>query len=241
MNYQKNKNGLSKKKINKFELKSNLSKRKQKAAGYPMMDIEDQFGNTVDTKRVETREQKLANEYIQENDVVLELGARYGSVSCIINSKLNSKLKGQNQVVVEPDKRVWKALERNRDVNDCKFHIVKGFISKQKLNLKNLESCNGGYGATFVDIKETDTTEIPSFTLDEIKTKYGLVFNVLVADCEGFLERFFDENPELYAELRMVIFEADYPNKCDYDKIKKNLANSDFKEIISGKQNVWIK
>jgi FkbM family methyltransferase len=237
MNYQKNKYGLSKKKINKAELKSNQSKRKQKAAGFPLMDIQDQFGNQVDTKRVETREQKLANEYIQENDVVLELGARYGSVSCIINSKLNNMTK-TNQVVVEPDKRVWKALERNRDANDCKFHIVKGFISKQKLDLKNLESCNGGYGATFVD---TDNTEIQSYSLDEIKNKYNLSFNVLVADCEGFLERFFDENPELYTELRMVIYEADYPNKCDYDKIKKNLANNNFKEIISGKQNVWMK
>jgi FkbM family methyltransferase len=237
MNYQKNKYGLSKKKINKAELKSNQSKRKQKAAGFPLMDIQDQFGNQVDTKRVETREQKLANEYIQENDVVLELGARYGSVSCIINSKLNNMTK-TNQVVVEPDKRVWKALERNRDANDCKFHIVKGFISKQKLDLKNLESCNGGYGATFVD---TDNTEIQSYSLDEIKNKYNLSFNVLVADCEGFLERFFDENPELYTELRMVIYEADYPNKCDYDKIKQNLANNNFKEIISGKQNVWIK
>lgn len=237
MNYQKNKYGLSKKKINKPTLKSNQSKRKQKAAGFPIMDIQDQFGNQVDTKRVETREQKLANEYIQENDVVLELGARYGSVSCIINSKLNNMTK-TNQVVVEPDKRVWKALERNRDANDCKFHIVKGFISKQKLDLKNLESCNGGYGATFVD---TDNTEIQSYSLDEIKNKYNLSFNVLVADCEGFLERFFDENPELYTELRMVIYEADYPNKCDYDKIKKNLANNNFKEIISGKQNVWMK
>lgn len=240
MNYQKTKNGLSKKKINKVELKSYQSKRKQKAAGFPLMDIQDQFGNSVDTKRVETREQKLANQYIEENDIVLELGARYGSVSCIINSKLNNMLK-TNQVVVEPDKRVWKALERNRDANGCKFHIVKGFISKQKLDLKNLESCNGGYGATFVDIKDTDKTEIPSLTLDEIKKKYGLQFNVLVADCEGFLERFFDENPELYNELQKVIFESDYPNKCDYDKIKKNLANADFKEIISGKQNVWIK
>ena len=34
----------------------------------------------------------------------------------------------------------------------------------------------------------------------------NLKFNVLVADCEGFLE----ENPELYNELEMIIFEADW-------------------------------
>lgn len=199
------------------------------------MDILDQFGNNIDTKRVERREQKLANQYIEGNDVVLELGARYGSVSCVINSKLNRK---RNQVVVEPDRRVWEALERNRDANDCQFYIVKGFISKKILKLKNLESCNGGYGATFVDC---DKSDIPIYTLNQIKNKYDLQFNVLIADCEGFLERFFDENPELYNQLQKVIFEADYPHKCDYDKIKKNLENANFKEIIFGKQNVWIK
>jgi len=52
---------------------------------------------------VEVPEQKLVNIYIQPDDVVLELGARYGTVSCNINKKLNNKL---NQVSVEPDSRV---------------------------------------------------------------------------------------------------------------------------------------
>ena len=63
------------------------------------MNIVDLFGNKVDTEIIEKPEQDLVQEYILENDVVLELGTRYGSVSCIINSKLNCK---QNQVVVEP-------------------------------------------------------------------------------------------------------------------------------------------
>ncbi len=37
---------------------------------------------------MEKDEQDLANKYILEDDIVLELGARYGSVSCIINNKL---------------------------------------------------------------------------------------------------------------------------------------------------------
>ena len=49
------------------------------------MDIKDQDGNPVDIVNLEKPEQDLAKEYIEENDVVFELGARYGSVSCIIN------------------------------------------------------------------------------------------------------------------------------------------------------------
>ena len=90
------------------------------------MNIVDQYGNLVDIQHIENIEQDLANMYILEDDTVLELGARYGSVSCTINSKLNNK---NNQVVVEPDERVWDALEKNKSSNNCEFNIVKGFNS----------------------------------------------------------------------------------------------------------------
>jgi FkbM family methyltransferase len=199
------------------------------------MNIIDLNGNLVDIKNIENVEQDLANQYILENDVVLELGARYGSVSCIINSKLNNK---KNQVVVEPDDRVWDALEKNRETNNCDFNIVKGFISNKKLDLTNLDDCCGGYGSTFV---ESNDTKILSYSLDEITNKYNLKFNVLVADCEGFLEVFFDENPDFYDNLRLIIFEADYPNKCNYNKIKNKLIEKKFNKILDGFQNVWIK
>ena len=80
------------------------------------MDIRDQNGKSVNIAFLEKPEQDLAQQYIKENDIVFELGARYGSVSCIINSKLKCKT---NQVVVEPDERVWNALERNKIANNC--------------------------------------------------------------------------------------------------------------------------
>ena len=79
-------------------------------------------GNANDMGAYEQAEQELVNHYILPDDVVLELGARYGSVSCVINSKLNNK---QNQVVVEPDERVWQALQQNKTRNECAFHIVQ--------------------------------------------------------------------------------------------------------------------
>ena len=194
----------------------------------------DENGNVINTKKCEYREQELANTYITSDDVVLELGARYGTVSCIINKKLNNK---KNQVVVEPDERVWESLERNKKNNECEFHIVKGFISNKTLDLTNKSDCKG-YGTTAIDVVNSN---IPSFTLNQIKTKYKLQFNVLVADCEGFLEIFFDENPELYQELNMVIFESDYTNKCNYDKIRNNLLDNGFRAIVKGYQNVYKK
>lgn len=184
---------------------------------------------------LEKNEQDIANKYIEKDDVVLELGARYGSVSCIINSKLANK---NNQVSVEPDWRVWDALEKNKISNNCGFNIIKGFIGNKKMDLTNLDCYYGGYGSTFI---YNENSEIHSYTLDVIKKKYNLQFNVLVADCEGFLEVFFDENPTFYNELRLIIFEADYPEKCNYHKIRESLIKHNFKAILTGFQNVYIK
>lgn len=104
--------------------------------------------------------------------------------------------------------------------------------------MTNLNVYLGGYGATFV---ENENTVIPSFSLEEIIEKYKLNFNVLVADCEGFLEEFFDENPQFYDSLRLIIFEADYVEKCNYDKIKKTLYEKNFIKLLEGHQNVWIR
>ena len=73
------------------------------------------------------------------------MGARFGSVSCIVNKVLENK---KNHVVVEPDDRVWEKLEYNKSINNCEFEIVKGFLSNKKLSLLNTDD-RDGYGSTF--------------------------------------------------------------------------------------------
>lgn len=140
---------------------------------------------------------------------------------------------------MEPDERVWAALEKNRGNHFCDFNLVKGFISNKKLGLTELDYWHDGYGTTAVENKDS---KIPSYTMDQIKKKYNIsTFNVLVADCEGFLEQFLDENPELYDTIRLIMFEADYPKKCDCAKIRNTLTKKNFIEILHGQQNVWMR
>jgi FkbM family methyltransferase len=195
----------------------------------------DENNIKINNQRLEAEEQYLVLTYVEENDVVLELGARYGTVSCAINYKLNNKT---NQVSVEPDDRVWDALENNKKNNNCHFNIIKGFISNNKLGLINKDVHFGGYGTS--SIVDNEST-IDSFTLDDINLKYNLKFNVLVADCEGFLETFIDENSDFCKNLRMCIFEADYPNNCNYPKIRQYLESLNFKKIKGDYQNVYVK
>jgi len=199
------------------------------------MEFYDKQEKKINTDLIEVTEQQLVKQYIQPDDVVLELGARYGTVSCNINKKLNNPF---NQVSVEPDESVWKALDNNRERNDCKFHIVKGFISDKKLSLTNLNEYIDGYAATYVI---DDNSSIKHYTLQEIQSMYNLKFNVLVADCEGYLGEFLTQNPQLYDTMKTFIFEADYPDKCDYEIIRNTLLEKGFECKLYGHQNVFLK
>ena len=196
----------------------------------PKLEIFTELGIRIDTDKTEYPEQCLAFSYIDPKSAVLELGARYGSVSCIINKVLENK---QNQVSVEPDMTVWTALEENIQRNDCSVQVFKGFVSRSPRQLLPY-----GYAATSFG---SETSDIQSMTIEELEEQYQLKFDTLVADCEGFLGDFFSENPHLYDQLTTVIFEADYPDKCDYAKLRATLKEYGFREIVSGFQNVFKK
>ncbi len=196
------------------------------------MIIYDENDKLVNTELFEKNEQLLAQQHIVKNDIVLELGGRYGSVSCVIDKILDIK---ENLFVVEPDPKVWNALEKNKQINDCKFNIINGFISNKKWNIDNP---NAGYSTSCIP---DNNSSIPSYSLNEIEEKNNIRFNVLFADCEGFLETFLDENKQILNNLRLIIYEKDSPNKCNYKKISNKLKNNKFKQIVKGFHNVWIK
>lgn len=198
----------------------------------------DENNNIINHLEIELPEQLMAMKYIKPTDVVLELGARYGTVSCTINNILNNK---HNQVSVEPDSVVWEALSKNKINNACEFNILQGFISNKKLGL------TGEHNYGIQSIVDTNST-ISSYTLDEVETMYNLHFNVLVADCEGYLCSFLNENPKLYTQLTTIIFEADNAVICDYNNIREQLKINGFVEmeyspyLLEPKfQNAWSK
>jgi FkbM family methyltransferase len=192
------------------------------------MEFIDENNNKIESTTIEITEQKQAHQYIPPDAVVLELGARYGTVSCIISKKLSNS---QNLVVVEPDKIVWDALEKNMKHNGCNFNIVKGAISNKPQNI-----VIDGYSTRLVNGK---SDAVQTYKLDDIEKKYNLKFNTLVADCEGCLESFFNENPIMYEQLQLLIIEEDQGDICNYDKIKENLKNAGFKMIENDLNEVW--
>lgn len=192
----------------------------------------DENDNIVNHYQCETTEQRLCEEYIDKNDIILELGARYGTVSCLTNRIVNDKGK-ENHYVVEPDSKVWDALEDNMKINNCSFNIIKGVISSEDKKYK-LEGT--GYAVhTTIDTnygKGIDTYKIPD-----------VPFNTLIADCEGYMEIFYNENKEWFKTIDKIIMECDMPDKCDYKYLIKELLSIGFtieKHIVEFGLNFYV-
>lgn len=193
----------------------------------------DENNKVIDNKKNEREEQYMANDFITPNMTVLELGARYGTVSCVINNKLENP---RNHVVCEPDITVIPALQKNKKTHKSKFQIYNGIISNKKMKLQKK-----GYASKTEIANKNDKDIIKSVSLSILMKKTKLKFDCLVADCEGCLCSFFDENEKYIKDYKMIIFESDYPLECNYDKVKEKLKLWGFKVIIDRFVSVYTK
>jgi hypothetical protein len=188
----------------------------------------------IDISKYETTEQWIAETYISQDAVVLELGGRYGVVSSKINQRLNVKT---NHLVVEPDSEIFNVMSKNLIKKGCGCKVFNGVISKQsqffqKAGLSSRTRCEPCSSESYL---------VPNKSLQEIIDEFGLQFDTLVADCEGCLEHFFTENIDYIHKFKMITFEEDYGNECNYDKIKQILKDNNFECIRPGGHSVWIR
>ncbi len=182
-------------------------------------DFFDENNNKIDHIKHENTEQYQAFKYIKPDDVVLELGGRYGTVSVVINKIVKDK---RGHVVVEPDENVIPSLKSNLERHECSCEVLPQFISNT-----NKKIVYNGY-STIIENSDSKTSNQISY--EEFKELYPQSFNVLVADCEGCLYEFLESMGEDFNKLNKVIFEADQPDICDYSKVKEKLTNAGFKE-----------
>ena len=184
------------------------------------MKLYNEKGKPVNCN-AEIVEQNLVKTYVKPDDKVLELGARYGSVSIVTNKILNDK---SSHYVVEPDSAVWECLKTNMILNDCNFNIIKGVISKKKLNVYQNNYSTYTYEPK-VSCAEDEKSSVECYEIPKID------FNVLIVDCEGFFETFYNENKSFFKGLKTIIFESDEPERCNYDYLLDEFSNLGFKII----------
>jgi FkbM family methyltransferase len=190
----------------------------------------------------EIPEQYLCYKWIKKTDIVLEIGARTGVVSCTINSLLNN---GKNHVVIEPDKTVLHALQTNKKKVKASFNIETSAISNNPLYMIYSSNGIGNYvSEKLPDVsKNKIVKEINTITFVDLYKKYNLKFNVLVGDCEGCLCKFYDDEPDFFHQLDVIIFEMDRQDKVDYTKFISSITKThkQIDSIWNGFQQAWIK
>lgn len=182
---------------------------------------------------------------------VLELGARYGTVSVCLDYILDNPK--QQLLCVDPDSKIKNCLNKNKELNNCTFNIFNGTISK-----KDLYVCYNGCGW------ETKTYETPpshlesekieTCSIEEIQKIYNIDFDCLLADCEGFLLEFIKENDSFFDKLKCIIYEEDCGKNhpinnsfIDYTIVEKFLETKGFilQEVYRDKigldNKIWLK
>ena len=213
----------------------------------------DEFNNQLDSNslNVEHGTRYLVNKYIEPNMKILELGSRYGTVSCVLDFILTDP---KNQLVcVEPDTRIIPALTQNKITNNCSFNIYHGTISKDELFVV-YNHCGWETKTYKIPPNNLKSEKIQTITLNNMQELHGIKFDCLIADCEGFLLEFLNENLSFLDQLKCVIYEEDCCEKLpingiyiDYNIIEKYLTDRNFVCLETFVDNInlnnkcWVK
>lgn len=133
---------------------------------------------------------------------VLELGSGQGRNTLLISCVLADE---SNLVTLECNPATVEILRTNRSLNNFSFHIEAAALSYRKLM----------YNRDLALTKPSDELEegyewVNTITFEEIQEKYAIVFDTLVADCEGSLYYILQDNDSILKDIKTICLESDY-------------------------------
>ncbi len=182
-------------------------------------------------------EYEFIQKYLSKNDIVLELGACIGVLSCFVNRWLSAT---KNHVVVEANPLLIEYLEHNRNWNSCNFNIENCMISKNKRN--NFYLHNMIIGGS--DKRKTNKKiEVAGKTFQEIEKKYNLSFSALIIDIEGGELQLLKENQDYLKQINILFIEvhpfANILTKEEVLLCEEILKSSSLKKVDQTPNNVY--
>lgn len=194
----------------------------------------DEKGDVVPHKTVEREEQVCMFRNVRRGDRVLELGGRYGTVSAVLMDMTD------DVVVVEPDAKVLRTLEENLASNG--FGNAKVFHGTVGASRTKMSDGGGdGYAVQTVPCEGAEC-HVDHLRYEDLQERYGVVFDTIVADCEGCLPgliaHVLETNPRL-EPIKKIIFETDYEDRVDYEGMYATLRRLGFERTEGGFVQVW--
>jgi len=152
-------------------------------------------------------ERQMVREFVRPSDVVLELGACIGVVSCVTNKILADK---KRHVVVEANPFCIPSLYRNRNRNQAGFLIENCVVSAQPEVVFYVSPCIRS-GAV-VRHEKSIPVRVPVRTLADLEKRYG-PFTALIMDVEGGELEILEAARSSLRNYRLVILELhDFAN-----------------------------
>ena len=191
----------------------------------------DESDRSINFTKNDKTEQKLVSILVLPNSKVLELGARYGSVTCKIAESVGSGV----IVAVEPNSLLWEALEKNLASNKCEAKVIKKSLVSKFSRIPGYVSESSA---------ESTSASVPenSFSLQEALTLGNISsFDTLIANSDICIEPFLLDNSEFISGLHTVIYSTSGKEACNHENVKLILKGWGFKQVFNGVQNAWIK
>jgi FkbM family methyltransferase len=168
-------------------------------------------------------EQLMAATFISSDSKVLELGGNVGRNSCVIALLLNSS---RNLVVVESDPKSTQKLKENRNHNNLSFYIENSAISKVPL-------IQSGWDTKPGTIAPPGYYNVKTITYSQLKAKYQVPFDTLVADCEGALYYILRDDETMLKDFKTLIVENDYRDRGHYEYVCSRFVAAGFKPVYT--------
>ena len=176
----------------------------------------------------------MARALIDPSHTVLELGARYGTTSCVLAEATNNS---GRVVSVEPDSFVHAALDTNRRAHKCNFGIFRGTVGRhaQVLEATYASGSRKTYEVRTRDARSTDapSTHLASISVDDLERLSGMRFNAMVIDCEGCLNGVLDHQllRRTVPPLELLLIEQDSLRKVNYAEWHVQLVRHGFRRL----------
>ena len=189
---------------------------------FPISSIKDYLNGF---KFYELSERKLIKKYVSIDDKILELGANVGVISCISNSLIKLKT---NHVVVEPNPKLLKYLTNNKKINSSGYKIENKIISENSKVIDFYIEPENSHGSSIINREDrtTNKIQIECITLEALKKKYRINFNVLIMDIEGGEFNFIIENSLCEFKKLIIEFHPDILSKSQYNQCYKILSKN---------------
>ena len=191
----------------------------EKELNYTLENIHSKLNINYGTLNDEVPEQKMVIRYLTGNEKVLELGGNIGRNSLVIGSIVDNN----NFVVLESDTSIATQLTENRDSNKFTFNIENSALSNRSLIQKDKE-----WITIPSDTLQEGYNWVNTITFDNLKSKYNIVFDTLVLDCEGAFYYILMDMPEILNNINLIIMENDYHDISHKQYIDKILIKNKF-------------